>query len=165
MTDQTRGMINKDSIAKMRDGVRLINCARAASSTRRICTMPSGRQGGGAALDVYEPGTAEGFTVVGLDAVVMTPHLAASTQEAQESVGVEVAEQIADVLSGGRSATRSTCRPIDAKVLAVLQPYLTFWRKDGTLLAQIAPQRIERLVIEFAARPASWRAGRLVAPC
>jgi D-3-phosphoglycerate dehydrogenase len=94
-----------------------------------------------------------------LPQVVMTPHLAASTQEAQESVGVEVAEQIADVLAGGTIRNAVNMPTIDAKVLAVLQPYLTFGEKMGRLLAQIAPQRIERLAIEFCGKAGELESG------
>jgi len=102
MTDQTRGMINKDTIAKMKDGVRLINCARGGIINEKDLydAIKSGKVAG-AALDVYEQEPPKDSPLLELPQVVMTPHLAASTQEAQESVGVEVAEQIADVLAGG----------------------------------------------------------------
>ena len=160
MTDQTRGMINKDSIAKMRDGVRLINCARGGIINEKDLhdAIKSGKVAG-AAIDVYEQEPPKDSPLLGVDAVVMTPHLGASTQEAQESVGVEVAEQIADVLAGGTIRNAVNMPTIDAKVLAVLQPYLTFGEKMGRLLAQIAPQRIERLVIEFCGKAGELESG------
>jgi len=160
MTDQTRGMINKDSMAMMKDGVRLINCARGGIiSEKDLFEAVKGGKVAGAALDVYEQEPPKDSPLLGLDHVVMTPHLAASTQEAQESVGVEVAEQIGDVLAGGTIRNAVNMPTIDAKVLAVLQPYLTFGEKMGRLLAQIAPQRIERLVIEFCGKAGELESG------
>ncbi len=102
MTDQTRGMINKDTIAKMKKGVRLINCARGGIINEKDLydAIKSGKVAG-AALDVYEKEPPTDSPLRELDAVVMTPHLGASTHEAQESVGTEIAEQIAEVLAGG----------------------------------------------------------------
>ncbi len=160
MTDQTRGMINKDAIAKMKDGVRLINCARGGIINEKDLydAVKSGKVAG-AALDVYEQEPPKELPLRELDAVVMTPHLAASTTEAQESVGIEVAEQIADVLAGGTIRNAVNMPTIDAKVLAVLQPYLTFGEKMGRLLAQIAPPRVERLVIEFCGKAGELESG------
>jgi len=160
MTDQTRGMINKDAIAKMKDGVRLINCARGGIINEKDLhdAIKSGKVAG-AALDVYEQEPPKDVPLVTLDAVVTTPHLAASTEEAQESVSIEVAEQIADVLAGGTIRNAVNMPTIDAKALAVLQPYLTFGEKMGRLLAQIAPPRIERLVIEFCGKAGELESG------
>jgi D-3-phosphoglycerate dehydrogenase len=160
MTDQTRGMINKDTIAKMKKGVRLINCARGGIINEKDLydAIKNGKVAG-AALDVYEQEPPKDSPLLELTQVVMTPHLAASTQEAQESVGVEVAEQIADVLAGGTIRNAVNMPTIDAKVLAVLQPYLTFGENMGRLLAQIAPRRIERLSIEFCGKAGELESG------
>ncbi|HUJ72288.1 MAG TPA: phosphoglycerate dehydrogenase [Verrucomicrobiae bacterium] len=160
MTEQTRGMITKETIAKMRDGVRLINCARGGIINEKDLheAIANGKVAG-AALDVYEQEPPKDSPLLGLNNVVMTPHLAASTQEAQESVGVEVAEQVGDVLAGGTVRNAVNMPTIDAKVLAVLQPYLSFGEKMGRLLAQISPQRIERLVIEFCGKAGELETG------
>ncbi len=155
MTDQTRGMINKDTMARMKKGVRLINCARGGiiNEADLVEALKSG-QVAGAALDVYETEPPKGSPLLALDNVVMTPHLGASTQEAQESVGTEVAEQVAEVLSGGTIRNAVNMPTIDAKVLTVLRPYLMFAERMGRLLAQLAPKRIERLSIEFCGKAA-----------
>ncbi|HUK82101.1 MAG TPA: phosphoglycerate dehydrogenase [Verrucomicrobiae bacterium] len=160
MTDETRGMINKDTIAKMKDGVRLINCARGGIINEKDLydAIKSGKVAG-AALDVYEIEPPKESPLRELDAVVMTPHLGASTEEAQEAVGIEIAEQIADVLAGGTIRNAVNMPTIDAKVLAVLQPYLAFGEKMGRLLAQIAPRRIERLAIEFCGKAGELESG------
>jgi D-3-phosphoglycerate dehydrogenase len=160
MTDQTRGMINKDTMAKMKKGVRLINCARGGIINEQDLydAIKAGKVAG-AALDVYEKEPPADSPLRELDAMVMTPHLGASTQEAQESVGTEIAEQIMEVLAGGTIRNAVNMPTIDAKVLAVLQPYLTFGEKMGRLLAQLAPKRIERLTIEFCGKAGELETG------
>jgi len=86
----------------------------------------------------------------------MTPHLGASTAEAQESVGTEVAEQIADVLSGGTVRNAVNLPTIDAKVLEKLRPVLAFGETLGRLLAQLATARLDKLTIEFSGKAADW---------
>lgn len=160
MTDETRGMINKHAIAKMKDGVRLINCARGGIIVESDLAeaIQSGKVAG-AALDVFETEPPKNSPLRQLDAVILTPHLGASTQEAQESVGVEIAEQIREVLAGGTIRNAVNMPTIDAKLLAVLQPYLTFGEKLGRLLAQLAPRRIERLAIEYCGKAAELEIG------
>jgi D-3-phosphoglycerate dehydrogenase / 2-oxoglutarate reductase len=157
MTEQTKGMINKDAITKMKKGVRLINCARGGLIVEAdlIEAIQSGKVAG-AALDVYETEPPKDSPLLALDAVVMTPHLGASTTEAQESVGTEVAEQIADVLSGGTVRNAVNMPSVDAKVLEKLRPVLAFGETLGRLLAQLAPARLERLTIEFSGKAAEW---------
>jgi D-3-phosphoglycerate dehydrogenase len=153
LTDETRGMINKAAIATMRDGVRLINCARGGIVNERdLCDAVKSGKVAGAALDVFENEPPADSPLRELEAVVMTPHLGASTHEAQESVGLEVAQQVVEVLTGGTIRNAVNMPTIDAKLLAVLQPYLTFGEKMGRLLAQLAPRRIERLSIEFCGK-------------
>ncbi len=157
MTDETRGMINRDTIAKMKDGVRLINCARGGIINEKDLSdaIRSGKVAG-AALDVYEVEPPKDSPLLTLDAVIMTPHLGASTEEAQEAVGIEVAEQIADVLAGGTIRNAVNMPTIDAKVLEKLRPVLAFGETMGRLLAQLAPSRIDRLTIEFLGKAAEW---------
>ena len=155
ITEQTRGLINKMTMAKMKKGVRLINCARGGiiNEADLVEALKSG-QVAGVALDVYENEPPKDSPLLALDNVVLTPHLGASTQEAQESVGTEVAEQVAEALSGGTIRNAVNLPTIDAKVLAMLRPYLTFGEQMGRLLAQLAPARIERLTIEFCGKAA-----------
>ena len=157
MTDQTKGMINKHAIAKMKNGVRLINCARGGLIVEADLdeAIKSGKVAG-AALDVFETEPPKDSPLLGVDSVIMTPHLGASTTEAQESVGTEVAEQIADVLTGGTVRNALNMPTIDAKVLEKLRPVLSFGETMGRLLAQLAPARLERLTIEFSGKAAEW---------
>jgi D-3-phosphoglycerate dehydrogenase len=94
-----------------------------------------------------------------LDNIVLTPHLGASTHEAQESCGTEIAEQIAEALSGGTIRNAVNIPSIDAKVLAALQPYIAFGEKLGRFLAQLSPKRIERLTVEFFGKAGELETG------
>jgi D-3-phosphoglycerate dehydrogenase len=143
VTEQTKGMINKDTIAKMKKGVRIINCARGDIVVQNDLyeAIKSGKVAA-AALDVYEQEPPVNLPYLELDNVVLTPHLGASTHEAQESCGTEIAEQIAEALSGGTIRNAVNMPSIDAKVLAALQPHIAFGEKLGTLLAQLSPLRI-----------------------
>ncbi len=155
VTEQTKGMINKDTIAKMKKGVRIINCARGDIVVQADLfeALKSGKVAA-AALDVYEQEPPVNLSYLELDNVVLTPHLGASTHEAQESCGTEIAEQIAEALSGGTIRNAVNMPSIDAKVLAALQPHIAFGEKLGTLLAQLSPRRIERLTVEFCGKAA-----------
>lgn len=90
-----------------------------------------------------------------VDEIILTPHLGASTHEAQETCGIEIAEQIADVLGGGTIRNAVNMSSIDAKVLEQLQPFMSLGEKMGRLLAQITPSRLERLAIEFCGEAAA----------
>src|SRR3989441_9729092 len=149
MTDETRGMINAAAFAKMKRGVRVLNCARGGIINEKDLydAIQSG-QVAGAALDVYdtEPPPKD-FPLRGLPQVIMTPHLGANTEEAQENVGIEVAEAITDYLLHGAVRNAVNMPNLDAKTYALVKPYLNLGEKLGRLLAQLAPKRNERLVI------------------
>jgi D-3-phosphoglycerate dehydrogenase len=154
MSDETRGMINADAFAKMKKGVRVLNCARGGIINENdLCDAIKSGQAAGAALDVYEtePPLRE-FPLRDLPQVIMTPHLGASTEEAQENVGIEVAEAITDYLLNGAVRNAVNLPNLDAKTYAVVKPYLNLGEKLGRLLAQLAPKRNERLVITYGGR-------------
>jgi D-3-phosphoglycerate dehydrogenase len=154
MTDQARGMINAAAMAKMKKGVRLINCARGGiiDETDLAAAIKSG-QVAGAALDVYtqEPPPAV-FPLRDLPQVIMTPHLGASTTEAQDNVGIEVAEAITSFLLTGEIRNAVNMPNLDAKTFELVKPYISLGEKLGKLLAQIAPPRNERLVITYGGK-------------
>jgi D-3-phosphoglycerate dehydrogenase len=146
LTDDTRYMVDEAALAKCRRGVRIFNCARGGiiKETALIAALKTG-QVAAAGLDVYEDEPlAAASELRSLPNVTLTPHLGASTAEAQDAVGVEVAEQIADVLNGGviRNA-------VNMPTLKVLKPYLDLGAKLGTLLQQISPEQIGMLRISY----------------
>ena len=137
-------------------GVRIINCARGGlvSEAALFDALQSG-QVGGAALDVYEkePPPAD-FPLRELPNVVLTPHLGASTAEAQESVGIEIAQAIRAMVLNGEIRNAVNMPTIDAKTLEIIGPYLSLGEKLGRLLSQIAPRRCERLNINYSGKVA-----------
>ncbi len=153
-THETKGMVNAEAFAKMKKGARILNCARGGivNEADLYQALQSG-QVGGAALDVYEvePPPAV-FPLRDLPQVIMTPHLGASTAEAQENVGIEVAEAITEFLLEGAVRNAVNLPSLDAQTYATVRPYLVLGDKLGLLLAQIAPRRNDRLVITYGGR-------------
>jgi D-3-phosphoglycerate dehydrogenase / 2-oxoglutarate reductase len=154
LTAETKHLINAERIAKMKRGARIVNCARGGLIDEQALfdALQSG-QIAAAALDVYEiePPPAD-FPLRTLSNVVFTPHLGASTAEAQESVGIEIAEAIRSVLLEGVIRNAVNVPNIDAKTLAVIAPYLVFGEKLGRFLRQVAPKRCEMLSINYSGR-------------
>ena len=151
LTDATQYLIDEAALAKCKKGVRLFNCARGGiiKETALIAALKSG-QVGAAGLDVYEEEPlAKESEFRSLPNVVLTPHLGASTAEAQDAVGLEIAEQITDVLAGGIIRNAVNMPSIDANMLKVLGPYLDLGQKLGTLVQQIAPQQVETIRITY----------------
>jgi len=140
LTDQTRGMISAPEIAKMRDGVRIINCARGGLIDE--VALAEAIQGGkvaGAALDVYAAEPVDPANpLLALDENVVTPHLGASTAEAQVAVSVDVALQVLDVLEGRPARCPVNMPHLTAEVYAALMPYLGLGHRMGSLIGQLA---------------------------
>jgi D-3-phosphoglycerate dehydrogenase len=147
LTDQTRGSINAKAFGRMRNGVRIVNAARGAlvDEDDLLEALKSGKVGG-AALDVFstEPYTGP---LLELDNVVVTPHLAASTGEAQDRAGVIVAEQVAAALEGGLVSNAVNIPVIGADDLEVLGPYVPLASRLGRIAMELADGAAEEIVI------------------
>ena len=124
LTDETRGMINRETIAKMKDGARIVNAARGALVDEEALAeaIRSGKLAG-AALDVFSAEPYDG-PLLELDEVVVTPHLAASTDEAQDRAGVIIAEQVVAALEGGIVSNAVNIPVVDKADLEVLGPFI-----------------------------------------
>ena len=156
MSDETRGMMNAAAFAKMKTGVRVLNCARGGIIHEGDLyeAIKSGKVAG-AALDVYEvEPLPKDFPLRDLPQVIMTPHLGASTDEAQENVGIEVAEAITDYLLNGAVRNAVNLPNLDAKTYALVKPYLALGEKLGRLVAQLGPKRNDRLVVTYGGKAA-----------
>ncbi len=151
LTDDTKYMVDEAAFAKMKKGVRIFNCARGGiiKESALVAALQSGHVAA-AGLDVFvdEPLAAD-HPLRKLANVVLTPHLGASTTEAQELVGIEVAEALAAVLNGGVVRNAVNMPSVDAHTLALLRPYFTLGEKLGAILQQIAPEKIEKLRITY----------------
>ncbi|HEY0947456.1 MAG TPA: phosphoglycerate dehydrogenase [Opitutaceae bacterium] len=151
LTEDTQYMIDEAAFEKCKKGLRIFNCARGGiiKETALLAALKSGKVAA-AGLDVFEDEPlAKESEFRALPNVVLTPHLGASTAEAQDAVGVEIAEQIADVLAGGVIRNAVNMPSIDAAALKVLGPYLDLGTKLGTLVQQIAPKQIATLRITY----------------
>ena len=147
-------ILNATTLAKCKKGVRIINCARGGlvDEAALLEALKSG-QVGGAALDVFEKEPpAEDLPFRALPNVVLTPHLGASTSEAQESVGIEIAQGVSDFLLNGIINNAVNVPNVDLRTLAQIRPYLGLGEKLGRLLAQIAPHGLETLTINYTGK-------------
>jgi D-3-phosphoglycerate dehydrogenase / 2-oxoglutarate reductase len=148
---ETVGLLNKAAFDQMKDGVMIINCARGGIVDEADLNeaLKSGKVAG-AALDVFEhepPGTCPLFEI---DRVICTPHLGASTLEAQTNVAVQVAEQIIAFLKRGTIINAVNVPAVSGDALERINPWLTLADRMGCLLAQLSPGPIKEVVIEYA---------------
>lgn len=151
LTDSTKYMIDEAAIETMKDGVRLFNCARGGiiKETALLAAVESGKVAA-AGLDVFESEPlAEDHPFRSNPAIVLTPHLGASTAEAQESVGVEIAETINDCLRTGTIANAINMPSLDAKTIEKVGPYLDLCSKMGSLAHQLALEKVEKLKVSY----------------
>jgi D-3-phosphoglycerate dehydrogenase len=149
LTDQTRKSINANAFGRMRDGVRIVNAARGAlvDEDDLLAALESGKVGG-AALDVFSTEPYSG-PLLELDNVVVTPHLAASTEEAQDRAGVIIAEQVAAALDGGLVSNAVNIPVIGAEDLEVLGAYIPLAAKLGRLAMELAEGHVEELRLTY----------------
>jgi D-3-phosphoglycerate dehydrogenase / 2-oxoglutarate reductase len=151
LTTDTQGLINKAAFAKMKRGVRIINCARGGivEESDLAEAIQQGRVAG-AALDVYvdEP-PPPAHPLLRLDQVITTPHLGASTDEAQLNVAIAVAEQMVDFLAKGVVRYAINVPSVSPELLHVLRPYLTLAEKLGSLHAQMAGVLPNEVQVEY----------------
>lgn len=152
LTTETRSIIGRDAFALMKPGVRIINCARGGLVDENALhdAIKSGRVAG-AALDVFvdEP-PAQDHPLLQLDEVVVTPHLGASTTEAQEGVAFTVAEQMRDYLLTGALRGAVNVPSLGTRELAILRPYIELAEKLGRFQAQLADSAVREVKLEFA---------------
>jgi D-3-phosphoglycerate dehydrogenase len=147
LTDETRRSIDAGAFARMRDGVRIVNAARGqlVDEDALLDALRSGKVAG-AALDVFSSEPYSG-PLLELDNVVATPHLAASTDEAQDRAGVIVAEQVAAALEGGLVTNAVNIPAIGAEDLEVLGPYVPLAAKLGRLALELAQGHADEITI------------------
>jgi D-3-phosphoglycerate dehydrogenase / 2-oxoglutarate reductase len=148
-TPETTNLIDEASIAKMKPTARIINCARGGviNEAALAKALAEGRIGG-AALDVFDSEPLGESPLRGLGKeMVLTPHLGASTEEAQEKVAVDVAEQIRDVLLGKSARSAVNIPGLRSDLMEKLKPYLDLAETLGNLVGQLAGGRIESLTI------------------
>jgi D-3-phosphoglycerate dehydrogenase len=151
LTDQTRNLIDAKAISTMKKGVRIINCARGGLVNE--ADLKSAIEEGhvaGAAFDVFEAEPAKESVLFGLENVVCTPHLGASTAEAQVNVAVQVAEQMSDYLLTGAVTNALNMASVSAEDAPRLQPYLKLAEQLGSFAGQVTRSSIRNVSITYA---------------
>src|SRR5438132_13907520 len=160
LTNETRGIVGGEAFQKMKKGARIINCARGGLVDEQALfeAIKSGAIAG-AALDVFEkePPPAD-HPLLALEEVIATPHLGASTTEAQEGVAFTVAEQMRDYLLTGALRGAVNIPAIDQKQLSMLQPYLALAESLGRFQAQLVDSAVREVRLEFAGELAEFDA-------
>jgi D-3-phosphoglycerate dehydrogenase/(S)-sulfolactate dehydrogenase len=152
LTDQTRNLVNAATLAKMKRGAILVNCARGGIVDEKALAdaIASGHLGG-AALDVFEKEPpAQDHPLFGLENVVLTPHIGASTEEAQVAVAIAIAEQLVAYLAHGEVRNAVNAPGLPKEVMEQLAPYLPLVERLGALAAQLAPQGPTEVTVEVA---------------
>jgi D-3-phosphoglycerate dehydrogenase / 2-oxoglutarate reductase len=149
LTDQTRGILSRENLAKTKKGVRIINCARGGLIDEAALkdALDSG-QVGGAALDVFETEPAKDSPLFGTPNFICTPHLGASTNEAQVNVALQVAEQMADYLVNGGGTNALNMPSLSAEEAPKLRPYMALAEKLGSMVGQLAHDNLSAVSVE-----------------
>ncbi|HEY5036115.1 MAG TPA: phosphoglycerate dehydrogenase [Chthoniobacterales bacterium] len=154
LTPETLHLLNAARLTKTKRGVRIVNCARGGliDEAALLDSLGNG-QVAGAALDVFETEPLPNDSPLrGIPNLILTPHLGASTAEAQESVGLEIAQAIRAALLEGTIRNAVNMPNLDAKTLAIVGPHLRFGEKLGSFLSQVAPRRVESLHINYSGK-------------
>ncbi len=164
LTPETHHLIDGKAIAQMRTGVRIVNCARGGiiDETALYEALKS-RKVAGAALDVFEQEPITNSPLFELPNFICTPHLGASSEEAQENVAVEIAQQIVDYLQKGIIRNAVNAPSMDPELYKVLQPYLTLSEKLGRLASQLAEGRMHEVRIDYRGEIAGYDPAPLTA--
>jgi D-3-phosphoglycerate dehydrogenase / 2-oxoglutarate reductase len=150
LTDETRNLIDKKAFEKVKPGVFIVNCARGGIISEKDLydAIKSGKVAG-AALDVFEKEPAIGNPLFELDEVICTPHLGASTGEAQENVSIAIAQQVIDYLLSGEARNAVNIPMVSPDILPLLRPYLRLGEKLGGFLGQVSSYAVEEVLIEY----------------
>ena len=150
LTDSTRNLIDAKAIAKTKKGVRIINCARGGlvAEADLKAAIESGHVAG-AALDVFLEEPAKQNALFGMEQVITTPHLGASTSEAQENVAVQIAEQMADYLLTGAVSNALNMPSVTAEEAPKLRPYMKLAQQLGSFAGQLTHSGLKEVTIEY----------------
>ena len=163
LTERTRNIIDAAAIAKMKDGVRIINCARGGLVVEAdlVAALKSGKVAG-AGIDVFEVEPATENALFGMENVVCTPHLGASTTEAQENVALQIAEQMADYLIKGAVSNAINMPSITAEEAPRLKPFVKLAEVLGAFVGQVTEDPIKEVEILFDGSTAAMNTRALI---
>ncbi|MDD2439139.1 MAG: NAD(P)-dependent oxidoreductase, partial [Methanosarcinaceae archaeon] len=150
LTKETRNILDAEQFALMKDGVRIINCARGGiiNEAALAKAVESGKVAG-AALDVFVKEPPFDSPLMDFENVIMTPHLGASTQEAQINVAIDIANEIVSVLEGGSAKNAINIPSVRPEAMAVLAPYLRLAEIMGKIVGQLMDRHYEKVEIGY----------------
>jgi D-3-phosphoglycerate dehydrogenase / 2-oxoglutarate reductase len=155
LTDSTRDLLDRAALARTKPGVRIVNCARGGLiDEAALCDAIHSGHVAGAALDVFVEEPARSSPLFELDEVVVTPHLGASTAEAQEKVAVQIAEQIADYLTTGAVVNALNLPSVSAEEAPRLRPYLKLAQQLGSFAGQLTETGLRGVTVTYAGQVA-----------
>lgn len=162
LTKETRHLINRDAFHRMKEGVRIINCARGGiiDEGALLEAVQEGKVAG-AALDVFETEPPGNHPLFNLSQVIATPHLGASTREAQENVAIDVVGEILHILRGEPFKNAVNLPSIPAELQEKLQPYQTMAEKLGSFASQAAEGAVQEVTVSFSGELAEWETAPL----
>jgi len=151
LTPQTTGIINERTIATMKKGIRILNCARGEliEEAALVAALQSG-QVGGAALDVFTVEPPKDSPLTGLPNVILTPHIAGSTDEAQEAIGIQLARQVREYLKLGVVQNAVNVASLTHEEYVLLAPFIDLAGRLGNFLSQAAPRNIESIHLTYS---------------
>jgi D-3-phosphoglycerate dehydrogenase len=158
LTTQTEGMINATSIKIMKPGIRIVNCARGELIVDEALAeaIKSGHVGG-AALDVFRKEPLKDSAYFGLDNVLLSPHIAGSTDEAQEAIGIQLAEQVRDYLKYGVVQNAVNVPSLSREEYVEVSPYIDMAERLGLFLSHATSGNLESIQITYAGRIAQGK--------
>jgi D-3-phosphoglycerate dehydrogenase len=158
LTAQTVGMINADSIARMKPGVRLVNCARGEllDESAVAAGLRSGKIAG-LGIDVFAEEPPQHSPLLELENVVATPHIAGSTHEAQEAVGVQIALQVREYLKRGVIQNAVNVPSLSHEEYVAMKPYIQLAERLGGFLAQASEGNVEEISVRYSGAIAEWK--------
>jgi D-3-phosphoglycerate dehydrogenase / 2-oxoglutarate reductase len=158
LTPQTTGMIDEKALAKMKVGVRVINCARGELvNEAALAAAIAGKHVAGAALDVFIQEPPRESPLLALENVIATPHIAGSTYEAQDAVGVQIASQVREYLKRGVIQNAVNVPSIDYEQYAQMQPFIALAEKLGAFLADVSSGSVQEISIRYTGRICEWK--------
>src|SRR3984885_7824851 len=158
LTPQTTGIINEETIAKMKKGVRIVNCARGELIVEEALAeaLKSG-QVGGAALDVFHQEPLKDSPFFALDNVILSPHIAGATDEAQEAIGIQLAMQVRDYLNLGVVQNAVNLPSLQHEEYKELAPYIEMAERLGHFLSHATPGNLENIQMTYTGRIATGK--------
>jgi D-3-phosphoglycerate dehydrogenase len=158
LTPQTNGMIGAEAVRKMKKGVRLVNCARGELlNEAAVAAAIKDGHIAGVAVDVFCEEPPKNSPLIGLVQVIATPHIAGSTNEAQDAVGVQIAQQVKEYLKHGVIQNAVNVPSMTEEEYQLARPFIALGGKLGAFLGQISNGRAEQVILRYAGEISRWK--------